>query len=384
MSDPTPRGFRTYVANAGVKDSSEDFVCIASEEPCAIDAVFTQSRFAGPCVVINRERVVSGRARAIVAVSKNANVATGEAGERDARELSAEVARSLDVAESDVLVAGTGVIGRRWPMDRLLPHAARVGEATGADFEAAARGIMTTDTRPKLASARIGDATLVGIAKGVGMIEPNMATLFVFLFTDARVEPSDLSSGFREAIDRTFNSMSIDTDTSTSDTATIMANGLAGDVDPGELAEAVDAVCMELMLATLGDGEGATRTISVTVETARDAEQAKTVGKLVVNSPLVKTAINGADPNWGRIAMAVGKAERYDDISPERTRISLAGMDVYPEPPSDQELEGLSKRIGESDLVEIGISLGAGEASATVWGCDLSKDYVRINAEYTT
>jgi glutamate N-acetyltransferase/amino-acid N-acetyltransferase len=271
-------------------------------------------------------------------------------------------------------------------MEKLLPHAARVGEGDGeADFAAAARGIMTTDTKPKLASARIGaGATLVGIAKGVGMIEPNMATLFVFLFTDARVEPSELSAGFRAAIDRTFNSMSIDTDTSTSDTATIMANGLAGDVDPGELATAVDAVCMELMLATLGDGEGATRTISVTVEEARNVEQARTVGKLVVNSPLVKTAIHGADPNWGRIAMAVGKAERYDDISPERTRISLAGMDVYPDPPGDDALADLARRIGESDLVEIGIALGAGDATATVWGCDLSEEYVRINAEYTT
>ena len=178
--------------------------------------------------------------------------------------------------------------------------------------------------------------------------------------------------------------MSIDTDTSTSDTATIMANGLAGDVDPDALAEAIDAVCMELMLAILSDGEGATKTISVTVSEARDAEQARTVGKLVVNFSLVKTAINGADPNWGRSAMAVGKAERYDDIAEERTRISLAGMPVYPDPPSDQELADLAKLIRESDTVEIGVSLGTGATAATVWGCDLSKEYVRINAEYTT
>ena len=384
MAAGDPKGFRTAVANAGVKDASDDLVCIVSEAPCLVDAVFTQSRFAGPCIELSRHNAADGSARAVIVVSKNANVANGPAGREDAERLLGTGAAALGVPESEILLAGTGVIGKRWPLDRILPRAAEFGRAQEADFEAAARGIMTTDTAPKVARAAVGGASLVGIAKGVGMIEPNMATLLVFLFTDAHLPRPELSRAFRAAVDVTFNSMSIDTDTSTSDTAAIMANGLAGEVPPEAFATAVEEVCRELMLAILRDGEGATKVIAVRVLGAADREQARAVGKLVVNSPLVKTAVHGADPNWGRIAMAVGKAEEYSEISPERLRIGLAGRCVYPDLVEEAELDLLAQRIAAADEAEIEVDLGIGDAEATVFGCDLSEEYVTLNAEYTT
>lgn len=379
-----PIGFRTSTANAGVRDASDDLVCVASEVPCAVDAVFTRSRFAGPCVELSRANAADGSAQAVVVVSKNANVANGEAGREDAERVLRTAGAALGIAPTEILLAGTGVIGRRWPLDRILPFVERFDEARATDFGAAARGIMTTDNSPKLARARVGDASLVGIAKGVGMIEPNMATLLVFLFTDALLPPAELRRGFRAAVEGTFNSMSIDTDTSTSDTAVVMANGLVGEVDASAFAVALESVCRELMLAILRDGEGATKVIRVDVAGAADREQARVVGKLVVNSPLVKTALHGADPNWGRIAMAIGKAEDYEEITPERTRIGLGGRRVYPEALGDGDLERLAGEIAAADCVTIDIELGIGDAAATVWGCDLSEEYVRLNAEYTT
>lgn len=380
----TPRGFQTNVANVGIKDTTEDFVCIFSTVPCVAAGVFTRSRFAGPSVQLNRAHIKDNSARAIVAISKNANVANGEQGLSDAREIIAGVGAALGVAKEDILIASTGIIGRRFPMEKILPHVQDLAaNMAPADFPAAARGIMTTDLVPKLAAVRVGDCVLLGIAKGVGMMEPNMSTLLAFFMTDADVEAPMLDGLFRRVVDRTFNCLSIDTDTSTSDTAIILANGSAGRVDAKVFEAALDDVALRLVKAIARDGEGATKVLEVTVDQARDYAQAKRVAKAVVNSPLVKTAIHGCDPNWGRVAMAVGKCDGDFDIIPEKTRIAFGSLEVFPKSIGEQSLDRL-KQLLRSNEVKIHVSLGIGESQATVWGCDLSAEYVRINGEYST
>jgi glutamate N-acetyltransferase/amino-acid N-acetyltransferase len=259
-----------------------------------------------------------------------------------------------------------------------LPHT-----IVGTSAEAIARGIMTTDTVAKVADARAGSARVVGVAKGVGMIEPDMATLITLMFTDAAIAPQELNAMFRRVIDRTFNCVSIDTDTSTSDTAIVMASGEAGAVDHEMLESALYDVALSLTKQVARDGEGAETLIEVRVDCARNYEQAKTVAKAIANSPLVKTAVHGADPNWGRVAMAVGKCSQYDDIDQERVTIRFGEQEVYPNPVGTDGLDRLADYM-RGDEVVIHVSLGTGDAHATVWGCDLTDGYVRINADYTT
>jgi glutamate N-acetyltransferase/amino-acid N-acetyltransferase len=242
---------------------------------------------------------------------------------------------------------------------------------------------MTTDTTPKVVRLPCGDATVVGVAKGVGMMEPNMATLLTFFCTDARLAPADLDRVFRAVMDRTFNAVSIDTDTSTSDTAAIFANGLAGQVGSDEFADVVYRAALHLVRAIAQDGEGASKLIEVRVSGARDVAQAKRVGKTVVNSPLVKTAVHGADPNWGRVAMAIGKCEDDLDIVPEKVRIGFGGDDVYPGDPDSAALDRLREHLSGNEVV-IRVDLGIADGSFTVYGCDLTEGYVRLNADYTT
>lgn len=380
----SPKGYKTAVANIAIKDDTEDFVCIVSERACATAAVFTQSRFAGASVKISRAHAANGQAQAIVAISKNANVATGPEGEQHAQRIVAGVAGALGIAADDVLIASTGVIGRPYPMERIMPFVEKVGSKVGpADFVAAARGIMTTDTVAKFASIRVGDAVLVGIAKGVGMIEPNMATLLTFFMTDAAIEQPVLDAMFRRVIDQSFNCLSIDTDTSTSDSAVILANGAAGTVDLAAFEAALKQVAVYLVRTIARDGEGATKLLEVSVRGARDGAQAKRVAKAVVNSPLVKTAVHGADPNWGRVAMAIGKCEEDTDIDPVKTRIEFGSLEVYPRQLGTAELAALKETLKHDEVV-IRIDLGIADGQSTVWGCDLSAGYVKINGEYTT
>jgi glutamate N-acetyltransferase/amino-acid N-acetyltransferase len=379
-----PKGFTAHVANVGIKDDSPDFAVVVADRPCTSAAVFTRSRFAGPCVELSRWHASDGCLRAVVVVSKNANVATGAKGRRDAEAMATAVSKAWELGGEEVLVAATGVIGRPLPMDVLEPHLAKLGpDVTGAGLDDVATAMMTTDTHPKVASRRVGKAKVVGVAKGVGMIEPDMATLLAFLFTDAEVDASTLDTTFQSAVDTTFNCVSIDTDTSTSDTASIIASGAAGPVDEKAFAKAVRAVCLDLTMQIARDGEGATKVIEVVVDGARDGAQAKRVAKAVVNSPLVKTAVHGADPNWGRVAMAVGKCSDDHDIQQQRVTIRFGDLETYPRVVEEADLEKLAD-IMAGDTVRIGVSLGVGKASATVWGCDLSREYVHINADYTT
>lgn len=379
-----PLGFKTLVGNIGIKDSTDDFACVFSTEPCAAAAMFSQNLFAGPSVKLSRQNMAHGQPRAIVVVSKNANVATGREGMANAIELTERVARKLQIARQDVLVASTGIIGRPYPMDRIRSFVDGLEpETAGNSVPDIAKAIMTTDTVPKYVQTRIGRATIVGVAKGVGMIEPNMATMLTFFFTDAALSQPVLDRIFRNVVNKTFNCLSIDTDTSTSDTAAIFANGLAGEVSENEFEEKLCELALDLVKKIARDGEGATKLLEVGVEGARDDTQAKRVAKTIVNSPLVKTAIHGADPNWGRVAMAIGKCEQDTDIIPEHVKISFGDIEVYPRQLSENDLSKLSDRM-RAEHVQIAVHLGCGDGIATVWGCDLSAEYVSINADYST
>lgn len=378
-----PRGFRAHVANIGIKDETTDFAVIVADEPCTASAVFTKSRFVGPSVTISRDHVADGSLQAVAVISKNANVATGPDGHDDAIALAEGVAKSVGCAIDDVLIASTGVIGRRYPIDKVRAHLASMPAPDIDDADPVAEAIMTTDTHPKTASASVGDATVVGIAKGVGMIEPDMATMLAFVLTDADVTLPDLDQRFRAVVDRTFNCVSVDTDTSTSDTAAILASGKAGAVDLDLFEAALETVCLDLTRQLAADGEGAETLITVTVDGARDAAQAKRVAKTIVNSPLVKTAVHGADPNWGRIAMAIGKCSDDTDIDPDRVVIRIGEQELYPAPADDAALADLERYLaGDEVLIHVSLQIAAG--TSTVYGCDLTDGYVRINADYTT
>ena len=381
-----PAGFAAHTANIGVKDDSLDFVVVLGAAGTHGAAMFTKSRFAGASVVLSRELVAAGRTRGVVVLSKNSNVATGDEGMRNARELVDTVASRLGCLAEELVVASTGVIGRQYPMDRVRHGLAAIPPTPqGNDAELVARAIMTTDTRPKIAEAAVrgSSARVVGVAKGVGMIEPDMATHISLVFTDAALSRGELETLFRSTVEHTFNRVSIDTDTSTSDTTVCLASGAAGPVDRTAFADALHSVLLSLTKQIARDGEGAERIIEVRVDRARDEEQAVTVARAIVNSPLVKTAVHGADPNWGRVAMAVGKCAKYTDIQDDRVVIRFGAQEVFPSQVDDAGLARLSTYM-KSEEVLIHVSLNTGNAEATVWGCDLSAGYVRINADYTT
>jgi len=379
-----PRGFRSYVGNLGVKDDTDDLAVVAADARCSASGTFTKSSFAGPSVSLSRQHLALGTARAVVVISKNANVATGVSGIADAHEVVTAVADAIGCPVEEVLIASTGVIGRRYPIDVMRPGLASIPwPLPSTDAALVAQAIMTTDTISKLARAAVGDATIVGVAKGVGMIEPDMATLIALFFTDAELDPATLDTAFRKVIDRTFNCVSVDTDTSTSDTAIILASGVAGPIDVAAFEEALFDVALSLTKQVARDGEGAEKLIEVHVAGGADRQQAKRVAKAIVNSPLVKTAVHGADPNWGRVAMAIGKATTVDEVDQTSVVIRFGSREVYPVALDDSDLAVLAEYMA-GDEVRIEVSLGAGDAEATVWGCDLTAGYVRINADYTS
>ena len=379
-----PQGFSVHVANMGIKDDTNDVMILHCETLATTAGVFTQSRFAGPSVAISRHNVSSGTARAVTVISKNANVATGDTGYANAEEITQLVGAAIDADPSDILIGSTGVIGVQYPMERIRSHLSALQVPfLERSAEAAASAIMTTDTHPKVASAPAGHATVVGFAKGVGMIEPDMATMIAVITTDAQIAPNDLNQTFRRVIDRTFNALSIDTDTSTSDMAVIVASGIAGPVDDTQFETALSAVCLNLTRQLAADGEGAETLIVVDVASARDDDQARRVAKAIINSPLVKTAIHGRDPNWGRVAMAIGKCQNDTDIDQQAVTIRFGEQEVYPNPATPEALIELQAYLA-GDEVHIGVDLGVADGTFTAYGCDLTDGYVRVNADYTT
>ncbi|MBI4499436.1 MAG: bifunctional glutamate N-acetyltransferase/amino-acid acetyltransferase ArgJ [Chloroflexi bacterium] len=380
-----PKGFLSVAKNVGIRDDTLDFTMVYSEAPCSAAAVFTQSCFAGAPIVVGREHIADGRLQAVVVNSKNANVATGQQGIANAREICALVAAELGIAPEEVFPSSTGVIGRQLPMDRIRTGIAGLrSELKPDNLEATARAIMTTDTRPKMRSLRVGDAVLFGMCKGAGMIEPNMATMLAYFYTDAQFSPEELRELLRAAVHVSFNMISVDTDTSTSDTCALLANGLAGAVDRAAFQEALTAMAIELAKDVARDGEGATKLIEAQVRGARDEAQARKVAKAIINSPLIKTAVYGADPNWGRVAMAIGKNHEYADLDPERIQIAFGPTVVYDGRDLGEDLLEAVQAYLQGDEAVIAVDLRLGAASATAWGCDLTEGYVEINGKYST
>lgn len=346
--------------------------------------MFTRNHFCGHPVTVGRAHVADGQIRAVVVNSKNANVATGPEGLADCREMCRLAAAEVGCAPEAVMPFSTGVIGRRLPMDRIRAGLKGMGDALRPGrLEEFAQAIMTTDTRPKWRCLTVDGVTLAGCCKGAGMIEPNMATMLAFFFTDAAIALPDLSACLRAAVHVSFNMLSVDSDTSTSDTTLILANGQAGPVDVGRFGQALTAMARELAQEVARDGEGATKLIEVTVSGAADEAMARRVAKSVVNSPLVKTAVWGGDPNWGRVAMAVGKCFEVT-VDPNRLRIGFGEITVFSDGrPAAGTLEALEAYL-RGERVRIAVDLGHGSHAATAWGCDLSPGYVHINGEYTT
>ncbi|GAB2603567.1 bifunctional glutamate N-acetyltransferase/amino-acid acetyltransferase ArgJ [Streptomyces capparidis] len=382
-----PTGFRAHTGHAGLREHGDDVSVVASDRPAVSAAMFTRSLFAGPAVRLGRAHAAGRDLRAVATLAQNANVATGRQGEENAAEVVRRVAAILGVPARQVLLGSTGVIGRPLPMPAVRAHldaaAARGPDAFRAAPLDVARAMMTTDTRPKTAERTVGGARLVAVAKGVGMLEPDMATMLAYVLTDAEVAPDTLDRALRAAVDRSFHCLSVDTDTSTSDTVAAIANGAAGPVDEDEFAAALAGLCLDLTRQMARDGEGATKLLQVTVRRAADAAQARRIAKSVVNSPLVKTAVHGADPNWGRVLMAVGKNTGETGIDPGRVTVRFGDTEVHPREPDDALLARLTALMRQ-DEVGITVDLGLGGGEATVYGCDLSAGYVHVNAEYTT
>jgi glutamate N-acetyltransferase/amino-acid N-acetyltransferase len=389
-------GFCAAGVHCGVKETGLDLALIASDAPASVAGVFTSSSVVGAPVELCRIRIRNGRARAVVVNSGVANVAMGERGLRDAYEMAECAAKAIGAPPEQVLVASTGVIGERLPMPRIrrgIRMAAAALDANGLPI--AAEAIRTTDTFAKAAvvTADIDGCpvTVAGIAKGSGMIEPNMATMLAFLMTDAAVAAPYLARVLRDATEAGFNRLSVDGEMSTSDTTLLFANGLAthrelrGPRSPGAaaFAAAVQQVAIALTRDLARDGEGATKLVTVRVEGAANRAEAERAARRIANSVLVKTALFGGDANWGRILQTVGAARVRMKL--DRTVVTLAGVTVFR---AGASAGPAARRRATQKLqaaeVEVAIDLGAGRAAAHVWTCDLSYEYVKINAHYTT
>jgi glutamate N-acetyltransferase/amino-acid N-acetyltransferase len=388
-------GFRAAGLHVGIKASAKDLALIVADEKVSVAGVFTQSTVVGAPVEVSRERVACGHARGIVVNSGISNVAMGARGLRDAKAMTALASSAVGCPEHEMLVASTGVIGEPLPMDVLrdgIPRAARSLSPSG--FEDAAEAIRTTDTHAKIASTRfkLGGrfVSILGIAKGSGMIEPNMATMLSFLVTDAPIAPAVLRGMLGRVSDDTYNRLTIDGEGSTSDTVVLMASGCAGgarlrsrSAEAIAFEKALHAVCEDLVRQMARDGEGATKLITVEVEGARSAREADAAARRIGNSMLVKTAIFGGDPNWGRILQTLGAGQI--GWSREQTRIRVGGITVFARGRSaGPSARKRAEKALQADEIAIQVDLGRGRGTARLFTCDLSYDYVKINAEYTT
>ncbi len=390
----TPAGFRASGVHAGIKANGKpDLALLVSDRPAVAAAVFTLSKAKAAPVLVSMEHLKksNGKARAVIVNSGCANACTGDAGLGVARGMAAATAALVGCAPDEVLVASTGVIGVHLSLDAIttaLPHAV---EALAADQGAmAAQAIMTTDPFPKEAAVTVSIADrqigIGGMAKGSGMIEPMMATMLAFLTTDAVVPQPLLQRALHEVVDTTFNAITVDGECSTNDCVMILANGASGaPVDESNyraFAHALETVCLRLALGIVRGGEGATKLVTVTVNGAASAQDARKAAKAIANSLLVKTAIHGGDPNWGRLIAVAGRAGVAFDLS--RAAVTIGAVELFKNGAPHDEVAPEAAKYLRNDDINIAVHLGAGHASSTVWTCDLSAEYVRINAEYRT
>jgi len=387
----SPKGFRAGATYAGIKkEKNLDLAILASEVPSNAAGLFTRNRIKAAPVVLSQRRLAGGKATGVVVNSGCANACTGEQGRVDAEEMTALAAAAIDSPPEQVMAASTGVIGEMMPMAQIRTAIKQItlSREGGHDM---ARAIMTTDTVPKEVAVKVkeGGYIIGGVAKGAGMIHPDMATFLGFLTTDARIEPAFLQSALKQAADVSFNMVSIDGDTSTNDTLLLLANGLAGNeiIAPGTgqaagFQQALDALCIRLAKAMALDGEGATKLFEVAVNGATDRAAARQVARTVVSSPLVKAAIYGNDPNWGRIMAAAGRSGV--EVVESKIDLYLSDMCILkagrPQPFDPAEAV---KHLNRTEVNFI-LDLNLGDGSAVAWGCDLTENYAEINSHYTT
>jgi glutamate N-acetyltransferase/amino-acid N-acetyltransferase len=365
-----------------------DLGILFSEVPCAVAGRFTKNRIKAAPVQWCQEIVKSGKAQAVIVNSGCANACTGAQGMKDAKAMAQAAAMKLDIPDDTVLVASTGVIGVKLPVDK-IEAGAMMMKLSAAGGHELARAIMTTDTHPKEIAISVEEHgfTVAGIAKGAGMIHPDMATMLSFLTTDAKIDARLLDRLLGEAVDASYNMITVDGDTSTNDTVLILANGAGGAVKAGTKAEkafaaALSQVCIYLARSIAADGEGATSLIEVTVEGAKSLADARVAARTIVGSPLVKTAVHGRDPNWGRIIAALGRSGA--EFNPKKVDLYLAKMQLMSAgEPVPFNKKTASAAMGK-DEVKVRVALNGGKHSATAWGCDLSAEYVAINSDYTT
>jgi glutamate N-acetyltransferase/amino-acid N-acetyltransferase len=389
----TPKGFRASGVHCGIKGEKPDLALIVALAPGSAAGMFTTNRMRSAPVIQSEAKLTSGRAQAVIINSGNSNACTGPQGHADARAMAEAAGQALGIAGDLVLVASTGVIGRPLPMDKIRAGIPRAVAALGPDGMAAAHAILTTDAFPKTAAARVdlgdGPATIGGIAKGAGMIHPNMATMIAVMTTDAAIEPAPLREALRQVVDVTFNCISVDGDTSTSDSVFLLASAAAGAAPLQPDTERYQAfvqgltdVAGRLARLIVKDGEGATRLIEVRIRGARTDADARRAAHAVMTSMLVKTMFYGSELNWGRIAAAVGRSGA--DVEPDRLAIAVGDMPVVRDGVGLPDAYAGAERLLKADQVSVTIDLGLGDGTFTGWTNDLGESYVKINSGYLT
>jgi glutamate N-acetyltransferase / amino-acid N-acetyltransferase len=373
-----PLGFKTSAVAAGIKKSGLDLGLIVSQKPATAAAVFTKNSFPAAPVLVSRQNLLdSGHIlRAVLVNSGNANACNGAEGLAVARTCAARLADRLGCAPSEIFVSSTGVIGRPLSGEKICGALPGLISAP-CDMAEFSQAIMTTDTFPKVASSQVGGVKVLGFAKGSGMIHPNMATMLSFILTDAKIAFPDLDRALRYAVDRSFHSITVDGDTSTNDTVAVLANGASGITPDAEVftSQLLD-VCQQLAKSIARDGEGASKFVELTVEGAPSDEAAREIARNVARSPLVKTAIYGSDPNWGRLVAAVGNSGVA--LSSDQIEIYIGNVSMI-----HGDLKAAEKCMREKEI-KLRIVLHSGAGRATVWTCDLTEGYIRINADYTS
>jgi glutamate N-acetyltransferase / amino-acid N-acetyltransferase len=382
VSVTAARGFVASGVHCGIRRSHSDLALVRSAVTATGAGMFTVNRMQAAPVVVSKQHLELTAPQAVVVNSGNANAATGEKGERDARTTAATTARLLGLAEAQVLVLSTGVIGVPLQIDELLSGLDAAVDALSPDGgAAAAQAILTTDTSPKESVAHSDGFVVGGMAKGSGMIHPNLATMLAVVTTDYPLEPGEALGFLRPAVERSFNAISVDGECSTNDTVVLLANGASSaERDDAAFAEALDAVCSELAALIVADGEGATVVAQIGVTGAASAEEAKAIARRIATSPLVKTALHGRDANWGRVLAAAGSAPfngGYARLDPSLVTLDFDGVRVL-------ELgvpRGVEPELA-GEAVKIDLDLGLGAGSASYLTSDLSSEYVRINADY--
>ena len=385
-------GFVAGAVHAGIKDTDElDLAILYSKMPCVATGVFTTNLVKSAPIILSQRHLTQRKARAIVVNSGCANACLGEQGMTDASEMASLTATKVSIASQEVLVASTGVIGKPLPMSQVRNGIEKIELHQDGGHELA-RAMMTTDTRPKeialQVEAKEGKFTIGGVAKGAGMMHPELATMLCFMTTDAAVNIDFLQQSLKKAVDVSFNMLSIDGETSPSDCVFLLANGLASNTEIGfnngeDFQNALNEVCVSLAKSIARDGEGATKLIEVVVEGAVNQTEARQAARTIVSSPLVKAAMHGGDPNWGRIVAALGRSGAK--IREDKLDVHLNDICVMKQgSPTRFDAEELRTSLARANKVPIKVYLNLGDGTATAWGCDLSEEYVRINSEHAT